>query len=142
MKLNDFANFKFTRFKQFGKFELGDHFGFTLEKLGGGICCYATDETHKIMYALAPLGYERDFKDATFYFYRVTDTLAFVRVRRALLMVDFANKFCATNVENFRIHGCPDWGLNCTKPWQDEYTKLYNEAEKKRIAEDKEDFGD
>ena len=56
----------------------------------------------------------------------------FFRIRRAVLYIDFENKWCATNVENFRVIGSKEWGQNCLVPWKDEYTKLYNAAENKR----------
>lgn len=57
-----------------------------------------------------------------------------LRVRKAVLLIDFAQKHCATNVPNFRVFGSKAWGQNCQVPWQPSYTQLYNEAEKKRLA--------
>ena len=75
---------------------------------------------------------EKDFKDVNYYVYSIDENRMFFRVRRAVLYIDFANKWCSTNVENFRVFGCPEWGQECLVPWKDDYTKLYNKLENKR----------
>lgn len=131
MQVGEAIKIKFSRFKKQYQYECGEH-GFVLEKIGGGICFYATDASHEDIYCVVPLGFEKDFKDANFYIYSVSEDIAFFRVRRALLMIDFAKKCCSTNVENFRVYGSPDWGKECLVPWKDSYTRLYNKAENKR----------
>lgn len=139
MQIGEVTSFKFSRFKRKYTFDCGEY-GFVFEKVGGGICFYATDATYEDIYCIVPLGFEKDFKDTNYYIYSIDEHRAFLRVRRALLYIDFENKFCATNVENFRVIGCPDWGNECLVPWKDEYTRLYNRAEKQRngtLEEDK-----
>lgn len=131
MQVGEAIKTKISRFKSKYQYECGEH-GIMLEKIGGGFCLYVTDNTHEDIHCVAPLGADRDFKDTSFYIYSVDEHHMFFRVRRAVLYIDFAAKFCATNVENFRIIGSKEWGQNCTLPWKDEYTRLYNQAEKKR----------
>lgn len=122
---------KLSRFKRKYEHEWGGH-GIVLERVGGGICLYVTDKTHEDIYCVVPLGFEKDFKDVNYYFYPVQEKRMFFRIRRALLYVDLEKKCCATNVENFRVFGCPDWGQDCLIPWESSFTKLYNAAENKR----------
>lgn len=124
---------KFSRFKRKLEFDFGEH-GIVLEKLGGGICLYVTDVTHEDIHCVAPLGFDKEFKDVSYYIYSVDENRAFFRVRRAVLFIDFEGKFCSTNVENFKVIGAPDWGQDCLVPWKDAYTKLYNSAENKRTG--------
>lgn len=133
MQVGEASKVKFNLFKNKFAFECGDH-GITLEKIGGGICCYATDAAHNDIYCAMPLGMEREFKDASYYVYAPTPTQMLLRVRKAVLLIDFARKHCATNVPNFRVFGSKAWGQDCQVPWQPSYTQLYNEAEKKRLA--------
>jgi len=131
LQVGEAINIKFSRFKKKYAYECGEH-GFVLEKVGGGICFYATDATFEDIYCVVPLGFEKDFKDVNYYVYSVDENRMFFRVRRALLYIDFEKKCCSTNVENFRVFGCPDWGQECLVPWKDAYTRLYNKAENKR----------
>lgn len=131
MQVGEAIKFKLSRFKMKCEQECGEH-GIVLEKIGGGICLYVTDATHEDIHCVAPLGADRDFKDTNFYLYSVDENRMFFRVRRAVLYIDFANKWCATNVENFRVIGSTEWGQNCLVPWKDEYTRLYNTVENKR----------
>lgn len=124
---------RFTLFKKQFAFECGDH-GALLEKIGGGICFYATDQTHTQIYCTMPLGLERDFKDSTYYVYAPNDHQMMLRVRKAVLLVDFEEHWCSTNVQDFRVYGGKLWGQNCLVPWKEEYTQLYNAAEKARVA--------
>lgn len=133
MQVGEGSKVKFSLFRSKFEFECGDH-GITLEKIGGGICCYATDAAHQDIYCAMPLGMEREFKDASYYVYAPTPDKMLLRVHRAVLLIDFAQKHCATNVPNFRVYGSKAWGQNCLVPWQPADTQLYNEAEKKRLA--------
>lgn len=133
MQTGEAVTVKFTFLKNHFAFECGSH-GVTLEKVGGGICFYATDDTHKEIYCAMPLGLERDFKDASYYIYAPSDHQMMLRVRKAVLLVDFAEHFCSTNVKGFRIYGSKAWGQNCSVPWKEEYIQLYNAAEKARTA--------
>ena len=131
MQVGEAIKIKLSRFKRKYEYECGKH-GIVLEKIGGGICLYVTDASYDDIHCVAPLGHEKDFKDCGFYLYSIDEDRMFFRVRRAVLYIDFANKFCATNVENFRVIGSKEWGQNCLVPWKDSYTKLYNQVENKR----------
>lgn len=133
MQVGEASKVKFNLFRNKFEFACGDH-GLTLEKIGGGICCYATDASHEEIYCAMPLGMEREFKDANYYVYALTATQMLLRVHKAVLLIDFAQKHCATNVPHFRVYGSKAWGQDCLVPWQSSYTQLYNEAEKKRLA--------
>ena len=135
MQAGETIKFKLSRFKMKYEYECGEH-GIVLEKIGGGLCLYVTDATHEDIHFVAPLGVDRDFKDTNFYIYSIDENRMFFRVRRAVLYIDFANKWCATNVENFRVIGSTEWGQNCLVPWKDDYTKLYNQVENKRNGKD------
>lgn len=136
MNVGGAVKVKFTLFKNRFAFACGNH-GFMLEKVGGGICLYATDHTHEELYCAMPLGMEREFKDSTYYIYAPNDSQMMLRVRKAVLLVDFAGHWCATNVPDFRVYGSKQWGQNCLIPWKEEYTQLYNTAEKAQIAAEK-----
>ena len=131
MQIGEAIKIKLTRFKKKYEYKCGGH-GIVLEKIGGGVCLYVTDASHDEIHCIAPLGFENDFKDTNFYLYSIDENRMFFRVRRAVLYIDFANKRCATNVENFKVIGSPDWGQDCLVPWKDAYIKLYNIAENKR----------
>lgn len=131
MQVGEAIKVKLSRFKRKYAYEIGEH-GIVLERLGGGICLYVTDASHENIHCIAPLGSEADFKDVSFYLYSIDDDRLFFRVRRALLYIDFSVKCCSTNVENFRVIGSPEWGQQCSVPWESAYTRLYNAAENKR----------
>lgn len=135
MQVGETIKFKLRLFKKLYKYECGEH-GIVLERLGGGLSLYVTDASHEAIYCAAPLGSDKDFKDVSLYLYSVDGNRMFFRIRRAVLYIDFENKWCATNVENFRVFGSSEWGQNCLVPWKDEYTKLYNAAEIKRTGKD------
>lgn len=136
MKIGEAAKAKFALFRNRIVFDCGAN-GFMLEKVGGGICLYATDRTHEEIYCAMPLGMEREFKDSTYYVYAPNGHQMMLRVRKAVMLVDFAGHWCATNVNDFRAYGSKQWGQNCMVPWKEEYTRLYNAAEKARIATEK-----
>lgn len=131
MQVGEAIKVKLSRFKRKYEYEAGLH-GIVLERLGGGYCLYVTDASHEDIHCVAPLGMEADFKDTSFYLYSVDDDRMFFRIRRALLYIDFSEKCVSSNVENFRIIGSLEWGTNCTVPWKNAYTRLYNAAENKR----------
>ena len=131
MQVGEAIKFKFSRFKR--KYEFScDEYGVVMEKIGGGICFYATDASHENIHCVVPLGFERDFKDVNYYLYSINEHQMIFRVRRAVLLIDFAQKWCSTNVENFKVFGSSEWGQDCLVPWKDSYTKLYNNAENNR----------
>lgn len=125
---------KISRFKREYAFECGNN-GMVLERIGGGICCYATSADHEDIYCAMPLGMERDFKDSKYYVYAPDERYMLLRVGKAVLLVDFEAKVCATNVKDFRMYGSPAWGQQCQVPWKDAYTAIYTAAEKRRVAE-------
>lgn len=131
VQVGEATKIKLSRFKSKYAYECGEN-GIIIERIGGGLCLYVTDASHEDFHLVAPLGADKDFMDTNFYLYSIDEARMFFRVRRAVLYIDFANKMCATNVENFRIIGSKEWGQNCMVPWKDDYTKLYNAAENKR----------
>ena len=141
MQVGEAIKIKLSRFKKNYAYECGEH-GIVLERIGGGVCLYVTDASHDDIHCVAPLGADRDFKDVNFYLYSVDEHKMFFRIRRAVLYIDFENKWCATNVENFRVIGSKEWGQNCVVPWKDEYTKLYNQAENRRNGKTESDSSD
>lgn len=133
MQPGEVTRVKFSRFKRQYTFECADH-GMVLERIGGGICCYATSADHEDIYCAMPLGMERDFKDSKYYIYAPDERHMLLRVNKAILLVDFEAKVCATNVKDFRMFGSPAWGQKCQVPWKDSYTAIYQAAEKSRVA--------
>lgn len=133
MLVGETEKVKFTLFKNRFAFACGSH-GLTLEKVGGGICLYATDGGHEEIYCAMPLGLERDFKDSTYYIYAPNDHQMLLRVHKAVMLVDFEGQWCSTNVQDFRVYGSRLWGQNCQVPWKEDYIQIYNAAEKARIA--------
>lgn len=131
IKLGEAISVKSSRFIRKYAYECGEH-GIMLERIGGGVCLYITDASHEEIYCVSPLGFDKDFKDATYYIYSVDENRMLFRVRRAVMLIDFGEKYCSTNVENFRVIGSPDWGKECLVPWKSAYTRLYNAAENKR----------
>ena len=136
MQPGEVTKVKFSPFKKQYAFECGDN-GMVLEKIGGGICCYATDASHENIYCVMPLGMERDFKDSKYYIYAPDDRHMLLRVAKAVLLVDFEAKVCSTNVKDFRTFGSPEWGQQCQVSWKESYTAIYTRAEKRRAAQEK-----
>ena len=131
MQVGEAISIKFSRFKKKYTYDCGKY-GFILEKVGGGICFYATDAAFDDIFCVVPLGFEKDFKDVNYYIYSVDEHRMFFRVRRAVLLIDFAHHWVSTNVENFKVFGSPEWGTDCLVSWKDSFTRLYNNAENKR----------
>ena len=131
VQVGESIKIKFSRFKRKYVYEIGEH-GIMIERTGGFICLYVTDASHENIHCIAPLGSDADFKDVSFYLYSVDEDRMFFRIRRALLYIDFNAKCTSTNVENFRIISSTEWGQQCSVPWKNSYTKLYNAAENKR----------
>ena len=133
MQQGEVVKVKFSPFKKSYAYECGGN-GVVLEKIGGGICFYATDHTHEEIYCVMPLGYEKDFKDRNYYISAPDEQHMMLRVRNALLVIDYKNHWVSTNVENFRVYGSPAWGQKCGVPWKDAYTRMFAAAEKKRTG--------
>lgn len=138
MQVGEAEKVKFSLFKNRFVFACGQN-GLTLEKVGGGICLYATDHTHQEIYCAMPLGMEREFKDAAYFIYAPNEHQMLLRVHKAVMLVDFEGHWCSTNVPEFRVYGSKLWGQECTRPWTPEHTQLYNETEKWRIAASSQD---
>lgn len=134
MQHGESIKWKFTPFKKRLETACGEN-GMVLEKIGGGVCLYATDAGHETIHCVMPLGFEKDFKDANYYVYAIDDQYMIFRVKKAVLLVDYVNRCCSTNVKDFKMYGSTEWGINCTVPWKDSYTALYTEAEKRRVGE-------
>lgn len=133
MQCGEAIKVKFSPFKRRYAYECGSN-GVVLERIGGGICFYATDDTHDEIHCVMLLGSEQDFKDCKYYIYAPDQQHMMLRVRKAVLVIDFVNRCCSTNVENFKMFGSQDWGMQCSVPWKDSYTEMFANAEKKRLA--------
>ena len=88
MQVGEAEKVKFSLFKNRFVFACGQN-GLTLEKVGGGICLYATDHTHQEIYCAMPLGMEREFKDAAYFIYAPNEHQMLLRVHKAVMLVDF-----------------------------------------------------
>lgn len=115
---------KFGLFKNCHKFEAGSR-GLVLEKESGGICLYATDAAHENIYCAMPMGRSKDLKMLNFYIFNHDEQKLLCGVGRALFVMDFAEKWAATNVDGFHIFGSDHWGQSCQRVWQPEYMKLF-----------------
>lgn len=115
---------KLGLFKSCHKFEAGDR-GFVLEKDHGAICLYATDAAHEKIYCAMPMGAYKDLKLFHFYIFCHDERKLLCGVGRALFVVDFAEKWASTNVENFHIFGSDHWGESCQRPWDRAFLKLF-----------------
>lgn len=115
---------KFSLFKNCHKFEAGDR-GFVLEKADGAVCLYATDAAHERIYCAIPMGPYKNLKLFRFYIFCPDGQKLLCAVGRALFVVDFAEKWASTNVDNFQIFGSEYWGQNCQRPWERTFWKLF-----------------
>ncbi len=124
LKIGAVESVKFGLFKSRFQFEAGDR-GFVLEKEQGAVCLYATDAAHEKIYCAMPMGAYKDLKLFTFYIFCHDESKLLCGVGRALFVVDFAEKWAATNVEGFHIFGSEHWGESCQRVWDRAYLKLF-----------------
>ena len=115
---------KFGLFKNRFLFE-ADQRGFVLEKDDGAVCLYATDASHESIYCAIPMGPYKNLKYFQFYLFCPDDQKLLCAVGRALFVVDFTEKWAATNVDNFEIFGSDHWGQQCQRPWDQKFLKLF-----------------
>ena len=124
MNKGEMQKVKFGLFKKTFMFECEDH-GLVLERDGKTVCLYATDRNHAKIYCALPLGPEKIFKRLSYMIVAPDDQYMLMLVEGVMVVVDFVNKTCATNVEKLRVFGSDAWGEECSAPWQKEYNKLF-----------------
>ena len=124
MNKGDMQKVKFGLFKKTFMFECEDH-GLVLERDGETVCLYATDRSHSKIYCALPLGPEKILKRLPFYIVAPDDQYMLMLVGEVMVVVDFVNKTCATNVEQLHVFGSDAWGENCGTQWKDEYNKFF-----------------
>lgn len=124
LKIGAMEAVKFGLFKNCHKFKAGDR-GFILEKDQGAVCLYATDAAHETIFCAIPMGPYKNLKLFSFYIFCPDEQKLLCSVGRALFVVDFAEKWASTNVENFRIYGSEHWGQDFQRPWDRSFWKLF-----------------
>ena len=124
MNKGEMQKVKFGLFKKTFMFECEDH-GLVLERDGKTVCLYATDRNHAKIYCALPLGPEKIFKRLSYMIVAPDDQYMLMLVEGVMVVVDFVNKTCATNVEKLHVFGSDAWGEECSAPWQKEYNKLF-----------------
>ena len=124
MNKGDMQKVQFGLFKKTFMFACEDH-GLVLERDGKTVCLYATDSGHSKIYCALPLGPEKILKRLPFYIVAPDDRYMLMLVGEVMVVVDFVNKTCATNVEQLHVFGSDTWGENCGTQWKDEYNKLF-----------------
>lgn len=124
MNYGDMQKVRFGLFKKTFMFSCDDH-GMVLERDGKTICLYATDAAHSKIFCALPLGPEKVLKHLPFYVVAPDAQYMLLLVGEVLVVVDFVNKTCATNMEQLHVFGSDAWGENCGIAWKDEYNKLF-----------------
>ncbi len=127
MNCGEVQKVKFGLFKNTFLFECMDH-GVVLERDGKAVCIYATDAAHSNIYCALPLGPEKAFKNQAFFVAAPDSRYMLLGVKNVLVVVDFVNKTCATNVPQLRIFGSDAWGQECQSQWKGEYDQLFGLA--------------
>lgn len=124
MKIGSTEKVAFSLFKKRFLFESGSR-GLVLEQADGVVCLYATDASHSKIYCAMPMGSIREMKKANYYVFAPDADKLLAAVGRVLFVMDFAGKWAATNLENYRIYGSDTWGQDCQQPWKGEYMRLF-----------------
>ena len=124
LKIGSTQMAQFSLFKKRFLFESGDR-GLVLEQADGVVCIYATDAQHSKIFCAMPLGRIRDMKKMTYFLFNPDENKLLAAVGRALFVMDFAEKWAASNLENYKIYGSDHWGQDCQKPWQGSFMKLF-----------------
>jgi len=124
LKIGDCEKVRLSLFKKQHMFEAGDR-GLVLERADGGVCIYATDAAHGKILAAMPLGTVRDMKNMDYYIFAPDGQKLLAAVGRALFVMDFSEKWAASNLPNYRIYGSEHWGQECQRPWEGRYMTLF-----------------
>ena len=124
LKIGSTQMVHFSLFKKRFLFESGER-GLVLEQADGVVCIYATDVQHSKILCAMPLGRIRDMKKMDYFLFNPDEHKLLAAVGRALFVIDFAEKWAASNLENYKIYGSDHWGQACQKPWQGSFMKLF-----------------
>ena len=124
LKIGTTEKVNFSLFKKRFLFESGDR-GLVLEQADGVVCLYATDAAHSNILCAMPMGRIRDMKKLTYFVFAPDEDKLLAAVGRALFVMDFSEKWAASNLENYKIYGSDHWGQECQRPWQGSYMKLF-----------------
>ena len=124
LKIGTTEKVNFSLFKKRFLFESGDR-GLVLEQADGVVCLYATDAAHSKILCAMPMGQSRDMKKLNYYIFAPDEHKLLAAVGRALFVMDFSEKWAASNLENYKIYGSEHWGQECQRPWQGSYMKLF-----------------
>lgn len=124
LKIGSMQQVSFGLFKKRLLFESGDR-GLVLEQADGVVCLYATDAAHGKILCAMPMGRIRDMKKLVYFVFAPDEHKLLAAVGRALFVVDFTEKWAASNLENYKIYGSDHWGQDCQKPWQGSYMALF-----------------
>lgn len=124
LKIGGVEQVCFSLFKKRFLFESGDR-GLVLEQADGVVCLYATDAAHSKILCAMPMGRVRDMKKLTYFVFAPDEHKLLAAVGRALFVMDFTEKWAASNLENYKIYGSDHWGQECQKDWQSNYMPLF-----------------
>ena len=124
LKIGGMEQVQFSLFRKRFLFEAGDR-GLVLEQADGVVCLYATDAAHGKILCAMPMGRIRDMKKLTYFIFAPDGHKLLAAVGRALFVMDFTEKWAASNLENYKIYGSDHWGQECQKPWQGSYMTLF-----------------
>ena len=124
LKIGGMEQIQFSLFKKRFLFESGDR-GLVLEQADGVVCLYATDAVHGKILCAMPMGRIRDMKKLTYFIFAPDEHKLLAAVGRALFVMDFTEKWAASNLENYKIYGSDHWGQECQRPWQGSYMTLF-----------------
>lgn len=124
LKTGSVEKVNFTLLKKRFLFESGKR-GLVLEQADGVVCLYATDAAHGKVYCAMPMGRVRDMKKLNYYLFCPDAHKLLAAVGGVLFVMDFTEKWAASNLENYRIYGSDHWGQNCQRDWKGEYMPLF-----------------
>ena len=124
LKTGGMEQARFSLFKKRFLFEAGDR-GLVLEQADGVVCLYATDAAHSRILCAMPMGRIRDMKNLTYFIFAPDEHKLLAAVGRALFVVDFTEKWAASNLEKYKIYGSDHWGQDCQQSWQGSFMPLF-----------------
>lgn len=124
LKTGSVEKVTFTLLKKRFMFESGDR-GLVLEQADGVVCLYATDAAHGKIYCAMPMGSARDMKRLNYYIFCPDERKLLAAVGGALFVLDYAERWAASNLGEYRIYGSEYWEENCQRDWKGEYLPLF-----------------
>lgn len=124
LKIGSTEKVSFGLFKKRFQFESEER-GLVLEQADGVVCLYATDAAHGKIFCAMPLGRVRDMKKLNYYLFAPDKKKLLAAVGGALFVMDFEEKWAASNLENYRIYGSDHWGQDCQRDWEGSFMPLF-----------------